>query len=230
MYTSVSRGRSCSGTCTCGPKVWMCPPGRWGRRSRRGGRAPATASGWSASSRRASFFPPGRAHSRLGTVPFRCAQSRVCLESTVISSWGRTNSSVGPPPAHKFAHDSLEQHLRRNKAAWIHLLPLKTLALQGSSAEVAGLRQGDELVAVDGTPVTSATPYQVNTACERLFGRQVCLALQRDGAPSSRSLAKDLLWRRTAGCAAIWSLHTQQFFAWLEGNTRVTTVSEGYWH
>ena len=33
--------------------------------------------------------------------------------------------------------------------------------LQGSAAETAGIRQGDELVALDGQPVVRYTPYQV---------------------------------------------------------------------
>ena len=37
-------------------------------------------------------------------------------------------------------------------------------AAQGSAAEAAGIRQGDEVVAVDGRRVTSLSPYQVHLA------------------------------------------------------------------
>ena len=38
------------------------------------------------------------------------------------------------------------------------------LQLQGSAADSAGIHQGDELLAVDGASLSSATPYQVLTA------------------------------------------------------------------
>ena len=38
---------------------------------------------------------------------------------------------------------------------------------QGSAAEAAGLRQGDELLALDGARVSSQSPYQVAAPLSR---------------------------------------------------------------
>jgi PDZ domain len=44
-------------------------------------------------------------------------------------------------------------------AGYIRFTPV--LRLQGSAADSAGIHQGDELLAVDGASISSATPYQV---------------------------------------------------------------------
>jgi hypothetical protein len=58
--------------------------------------------------------------------------------------------------------------------------------LQGSPAERAGLREGDEVTAVDGRPIAAWKLRELEDLFERgANGRKVALEVQRDGAPRS---------------------------------------------
>ena len=51
----------------------------------------------------------------------------------------------------------------------------------GSSAERAGLRRGDVVVAIDGVPVHSSTQVRNHVGLKRV-GQSVALTVERDGA------------------------------------------------
>jgi hypothetical protein len=72
---------------------------------------------------------------------------------------------------------------------WLHL--------QGSAADSAGIHQGDELLAVDGASLSSATPYQVLLAVTSLLF--ICVQVLPSSVPMRSNVATLRPWMPPAG-------------------------------